>query len=72
MSIPTPCGSLYVRTLQLVRELPRTTTLTEVATETGIPLGWLSAFYRGEITAPNVNRIQILYEHLSGAQLEVR
>lgn len=72
MSRPTPCGSLHLRTLELVRELPRTTTLTEVAEATSLPLAWVTAFSRGEIVAPNVNRVQILFEHLAGRPLEVR
>jgi hypothetical protein len=71
MSLPIPSGSLHRRTLELVRSVPRSTTLSQIAEATDLPLGWLSAFSRDEIKAPNVNRVQILFEHLSGRKLEV-
>jgi hypothetical protein len=46
-------------------------TLSQVAEECGLPLAWLSAFARGEISEPSVNRIECLYEHLTGAKLKV-
>lgn len=71
MSLPTPCGSLHLRTLELVKALPRDITLTQVASGAGLPLAWLTAFCRGDINAPNVNRVQRLWEYLTGRKLGV-
>lgn len=71
MSLPTPSGSLHLRTLRLVQGLPRTKTLAQVAADTGLPPAWLSAFCREEMDAPNVNRVQVLFEYLSGRRLDV-
>lgn len=60
------------RTLSLVRALPREISLTELARDCGLPLAWLTAFARGEIDDPSVNRIQCLYEHLTDSTLELR
>lgn len=39
--------------------------------ETGIPYFWIRKIANGEIKNPGVNRIQYLYEHLTGKKLEV-
>jgi len=69
MSSATPCGTLHTRTLELVRNAPRTMTLTEIALGADLPVAWVTSFFRGEIEAPNVNRVQRLYEHLVGRPL---
>jgi hypothetical protein len=71
MASPTPSTRLRDRTLLLLRELPRHRTLKEVADECDLKLSWLTAFARGEIDHPSVNRIEKLYEHLTGRKLKV-
>lgn len=41
----------------------------EVYRDTGIPFYWLRKFKRGVFKNPSVNRVQFLYEHLSGRKL---
>jgi hypothetical protein len=43
----------------------------EIWRDTGIPYFWIRKIACGDIKAPNVNRIQFLYEHLTGKKLEV-
>ena len=59
------------KTLALVRAVPRSVTLQQIADEAGLPAAWLSAFARGEIDNPSVCRIERLWEYLTGRQLEV-
>lgn len=60
-------GSLMTKTLDLLKE--RSQTLPVIAVETGINFYWLRKFIGGEIRDPGVNRIQALYEYLSGTKL---
>lgn len=62
--------SLLKRTLELLKEDSRS--LIEIYTATGIPYYWLKKFSAGEFANPSVNRVQFLYEFLSGQQLEVK
>jgi predicted transcriptional regulator len=59
--------SLMNETLRLLKE--RNQTLPEVASATDIPFYWLRKFHYGEVKNPSVNRIQKLYEFLSGRKL---
>lgn len=43
----------------------------DVFRETGIPFFWLRGFAKGQYKNPGINRIQYLYEYLSGKKLEV-
>lgn len=67
-----PCdlpGSLVSRTRELLRRDHRS--LIDIHTASNIPFYWLKSFYRGEATGPNANRVQYLYEFLTGTRLEV-
>jgi hypothetical protein len=62
-------GSLMKETLRLLQQGPKTTL--GVYRETGVPYHWLQKFIRGEIPNPGANRIQFLYEYLTGTSLAV-
>lgn len=58
-------GSLMRRTSDLLREKD----LLKVYAETNISFYWLRKFASGSFRNPSVNRVQYLYEHLSGTKL---
>lgn len=65
-----PCdkpGSLIQATRRLLLNDPRTHHA--LAKELGVPFYWLRAFIADEIKAPSVNRVQYLYEKLSGSKI---
>jgi len=43
----------------------------DVCRDTGLPYHWLVHFKNGRYKNPSVNRVQVLYEHLSGKELEL-
>jgi hypothetical protein len=45
--------------------------LMDVHKESGLPFFWLLDFKRGRTDGASVNRVQFLYEHLSGKKLKV-
>ena len=59
--------SLYTNTRRLLKADKRP--LRMISNCTNIPYYWLKKFSAGEIAAPNVNRIQYLYEFLSKSKL---
>lgn len=59
--------SLKFRTLQLLEACE--TPDRELAKAVGASAPWLRLFRQGDIESPNVDLIQRLYEHLSGAPL---
>lgn len=61
--------SLHQRTLDLMMASDKT--VPEIYRDTGIPFYWLRKFRTREIQQPSVNRVQRLYEYLSGHELEV-
>ena len=61
--------SLLLITLDLINKDERK--LPDLYKETGIPFYWLRKFKAGQIPNPSVNRIQFLYEFLSGQSLSV-
>lgn len=63
-------GTLMQTTLHLLKRDPRS--LPDIFSETGIPFYWLRKFASGEFKAPSVNRVQALYEQLSGQKLEFK
>lgn len=69
MSLSIERGSLHEVTLKLLKG--HRLTLPEVYKETNLPYYWLKKFSSGEINDPSVNRVQALYEYLSGRKLEV-
>ena len=60
-------GTLMKTTYDLLRQDERT--LLEIYEATGIPFYWLRKFYQNEFRNPSVNRVQYLYEHLTGKKL---
>ncbi|AZF88181.1 DNA-binding domain protein [Microcystis phage Me-ZS1] len=60
-------GTLYQKTQGLLRGRK----LLDVHKESGIPFYWLRKFASGSIREPSVNRVQALYEFLTGQKLEL-
>ena len=58
-------SSLMLSTIELLKGRD----LLEVYAETKIPFYWLRKFVAGCYKNPSVNRVQYLYEHLSGTRL---
>jgi len=63
----TTPGSLMLETQRLVKAQ----NLLKLYNETGINLYWLRKFAAGQFSNPSVNRVQALYEKLSGKNLVV-
>jgi hypothetical protein len=55
--------------MEQTRRLLRTRDLLEVYTATRLPYHWLRKFSAGAYANPSVNRVQFLYEHLTGTKL---
>lgn len=62
-------GSLYEATLKLVNKDPKG--LLSVQVRTGVPLYWLRKFAADKIPKPNVNRMQLIFEKLSGRKIRL-
>lgn len=60
-------GTLVLKTRRLLNN--RKEAVSKVAKDTGIPLDWLRKFSGGQIPNPSVNRVQFLFEKLSGKSL---
>lgn len=60
-------GSLMTETLRLINKEPRG--LLAVTQRTGVPFYWLRKFAAGKIPNPSVNRVQYLFEKLSGKKV---
>lgn len=60
-------GSLVTRTLILLQNDERS--LPAISRQSGIPFYWLRSFKENRVPSPNVNRVQRLYEFLSGYSL---
>lgn len=70
--------SLHYRTLTLLQDRPRRVTYTEISDkikgtigECGISADWLQRFATGRCDNVDVDRVQILYQHLKGETLIV-
>jgi hypothetical protein len=59
--------SLMEKTMKLVNEDPRG--WPELWRDTGVPFYWIKNFAKGKYANPSVNRVQFLYEALSGKKL---
>lgn len=62
-------GSLYEKAQALLKKDERS--LFEISKATGLPFYWLKKIRDGAIADPSVNRIQELYEKLSGKKISV-
>lgn len=58
-------GSLMRKTIDLLK----TKNLVEVSAATKVSFYWLRKFVAGTYQNPSVNRVQYLYEHLTGNKL---
>lgn len=61
-------GTLMTRTLELFKE--RNTL--DVYEATRLPWYWLNQFKSGKVKNPSVNRVQFLFEYLSGEKINAR
>ena len=61
--------SLMLKTTELLEADPRS--LLDLHKESGISYYWLRKFKSGILSDPSVNKVQALYEFLSGTKLRV-
>jgi hypothetical protein len=54
-------------TLELLTNRSVKLTLARINADTGLPETWLSMFGQGRIDDPSVNKVETLYEYLSGS-----
>lgn len=64
MTTTTPCVGLRARTLELVRNAPRSITYTEMHKQTGVSIAWISRFAADAIPNPGVDHVQALHDYL--------
>lgn len=57
--------TLLESTEKMLAALPRWVTLSQVASESGVKLSWLSAFASGGIEDPGVKKVQAIHDYLS-------
>ena len=62
-------GTLMNETIRLLDNLPDGQSLPDFASDMGISYYWLRKFKSGEIPNPSVNKVQKLYERLTGRPL---
>ncbi len=65
----TPTESLHLITLELLRSSPEDTAAVAVAT--GLSYSWIVTFAADRMRNPSVNKVQRLYEYLTGKPLRV-
>lgn len=63
--------TLYDKTMELLKNLPRSTTYADIERDTNLSKEWISAVARGRIIEPSVKKIQTLYEYLSKRKLKL-
>ena len=68
---PVYRSSLKEKTEALVRERLETTTLKELAAQTGLSATWLQTLAKGKLKLADVGKTQKLYEFLMNKKLEV-
>lgn len=57
--------------LSLVQNRPVHQTLKQISADTGLQLGWLKLFAQNKISNPSCNRVEKLYEYMTGKPLEL-
>jgi transcriptional regulator with XRE-family HTH domain len=62
-------GTLLTGTRALLKA---SSSIEQVSVSTGISFHWLSKIANGHIRNPSVNRIQKVYEHLTGREINVK
>ena len=60
-------GELMTKTLELLNKCEKP--LHQIYAETHLPFHWLKKFHSEEFENPSVNRVQFLYEYLSGKKI---
>lgn len=63
--------TLRDETLRLLADRPARITFKRISKDTGLPESWLSMFGNGSINDPSVNRIETLYEYLTGRSITI-
>jgi len=71
MSKEIPPGDLLTKVLELLANRPRGVAYKDISLATGLPEPWLKLFAAGRISDPSVNRIELLYNYLTGRSLNV-
>jgi hypothetical protein len=69
---PIKRADFLVRTLDHLKNRPRTLTLQTISEDTGLPIGWLWSIINNDEADPSVSRIVALYEYLTKSKLEFR
>ena len=69
MTAKQPQGQLHLQTIALLKKSKLT--LLELYDETGVKPDWIRSFKAGRMQHPSVNRVQALYEFLSGTTLSL-
>lgn len=65
--------SLRDNTYKLLKNRNIQITLEKISNDTSLSVSWLEMFSRnGGIKDPSVNKVQTLYEYLTGSKLELR
>jgi len=67
--VEIPRSKLYAKTQELLRN--RQLSMSCIHEETGLPERWLWETMRNDDGTLGVNRVELLYEYLSGRTLEV-
>lgn len=65
---PAERASLTVRVRSKLRQRPRTLELKRIASDTGLSVGWLKCFSRGQYEKPSLPMVQTLKNYLEGAE----
>lgn len=66
-----PRSKLYLKTMELLRNRPVTLTYIDIERVTGLSPLWLTTIMQHPEISPSVDRIELLYEYLSGKQLDI-
>lgn len=63
-------SKLRDKTLKLLRERKAKITMTSIAKDTDLPIGWLKSFHKdGHKMECSVNRVETLFKHLTGREV---
>lgn len=64
-------SKLLTRTAELIQDRPRTMTYRMLAEACGVTDRWLESIVAGTCKFPDVNKVEVVYEYLSGRTLDV-
>lgn len=71
MTLDIPPGELLTKVLTMLSDRPRDVSYKDISDKLNLPEPWIKAVATGQIKDPSVNRIEMLYEYLSGTPLNV-